>query len=83
MERDIQPDFGVNAKKEIEDLLDELAIKKEYKVRSEILKSINKQDEELAQMERQLLNVSMRLTVMCIGRTAWWIAGKMIYKYLP
>ena len=80
MERELQ--LNANPKKEIEDMLDELAMKGEHKTRGEILKSIKKQDEELAYLERRLMDLSVMIIVMGVGAITRYITGKMILKYL-
>ena len=80
MEREIQ--FNANPKKEIEAMLDELAHKGEHKTRGEILKSIKKQDEELAQMERRLMDLTTSLVVMTIGALTRYVTARMINKYM-
>ena len=81
MDREI-PDLSCNAKREIEQMLTEMAANGERRKVKEIRKLIDKQDEELAPMERKLIEVWMQLAIMVFGRVTWYATNKMITRYL-
>ena len=80
MER--EQSFYDNPKREIEEILDELAIKGELKERKEILKYISKQDPELANMERRLMDMSAMILIMTVGALTRVITNRMLNKYI-
>ena len=80
MER--EQSFYDNPKREIEEILDELALKGELKERKEILKYISKQDSELAGMERRLMDMSAMLLIMTVGALTRVLTTRMLNKYI-
>ena len=80
MER--EQSFYDNPKREIEEILDELAIKGELKERKEILKYISKQDPELANMERRLMDMSAMILIMTVGALTRVFTNRMLNKYI-
>ena len=80
MER--EQSFYDNPKREIEEILDELAMKGELKERKEILKCIKKQDAELAHMERKLIDMSAMLVIMTVGALTRVFTSRMMNKYI-
>ena len=80
MER--EQSFYDNPKREIEEILDELAIKGELKERKEILKYISKQDPELANTERRLMDMSAMILIMTVGALTRVFTNRMLNKYI-
>jgi len=68
-------------KDEVVKMLDELAVKREWKKRAEILKEIKKTPEELADVEYNLINRTNMILVMLAGRIAYFATEKLLIKY--
>ena len=74
--------FYDHPKREIEEILDDLALKGELKQRKEILKYIKKQDAELAHMERRLIDMSSMVVIMTVGALTRMITTRLINRYI-